>query len=293
MNTTLIETITEDDLILNGAFRDGDKQKPVVILIHGFTSDFYSHKFFKDIQESLYNINVGSIAIQTRGTGLQTEFIKKGRKDSVLIGSLYEKINEAHLDISAWIERLKVLGFNKFILAGHSLGTIKSVRYLFEGKYKNEIDKIILLAPFDKNGYIEKHTDGKWHKYVQESVEQIQNGNGQNQAPLYYDDYASVSYDTYVSWYEDTEINRLWDFYKGDNYDCKLLHQINIPVQIIVGDSDEFFYIPDYSTLESTISLLHNNIRGLDLTIIENCGHSFVGHEEQMVNNVIRFLTKQ
>jgi hypothetical protein len=46
MKAELIQTITEDELILNGLYLDGDKNKPVTILIHGFTSDFYSHKFF-------------------------------------------------------------------------------------------------------------------------------------------------------------------------------------------------------------------------------------------------------
>jgi predicted alpha/beta hydrolase family esterase len=34
-------------------------------------------------------------------------------------------------------------------LQGHSLGTFKIVRYLFEGKYADKINKLILLAPFD------------------------------------------------------------------------------------------------------------------------------------------------
>ena len=44
----------------------------------------------------------------------------------------------------------KIQGYSEFILAGHSLGTIKSVRYLFEGEYADTIRSLILLAPFDK-----------------------------------------------------------------------------------------------------------------------------------------------
>ena len=34
----------------------------------------------------------------------------------------------------------------------NSLGTMKVVRYLFEGEYRNKIDELILLSPFDKKG---------------------------------------------------------------------------------------------------------------------------------------------
>ena len=62
-----------------------------------------------------------------------------------------ELLEEAHLDISAWIKFLLDEGYQEIILQGHSLGTIKVIRYLFEGEYKNKISKLILLAPFEKH----------------------------------------------------------------------------------------------------------------------------------------------
>jgi len=292
MNNNLVQTTTKDELILNGLYKSGDKNKPVVILIHGFTSDFYSHKFFHDIQKSLTENELANVAIQTRGTGIRTEFIKNGRRDGVWMGSFYEKLNEAHLDISAWIDFLKEQGYKQFILAGHSLGTIKSVRYLFEGEYADDIKKLILLAPFDKNGYIEKLTEGKWKQYAKMADQKTKEGKGQETIPDGYDDYP-MSYQSYASWYEDSELSNIWDFYKGDKYNCTLLNEISIPVQIIVGDSDDFFYIPKFSTIDSTKKILESNISDLELNIVKGAGHTYVGFEDEVAKLVNKFIASK
>ncbi len=289
MKNELVQTLTRDDLRLSGLYVSGETSKTAVILIHGFLSDFYSHKFFHNIQENLNSQGIASVAVQTRGTGITTEIIKKDRNKSVWIGSLYEKLEDAHLDISAWIEFLRAKGYNKITLLGHSLGTIKSVRYLFEGEYKDIIEKIILLAPFDKNGYIERFSKGKWKEHFDAAVAKTKSGQGEEVIPDYYDDY-TMSYNTYASWYSQTDLSCMWDFYRSGSYEFPTLKSIKIPTKIIVGDNDEFFYIPEFSTLESTKDTLKKNIENLDLNVIKGSGHTFVGFEDEVVNSVVDFL---
>jgi predicted alpha/beta-fold hydrolase len=189
-NIQLIQTETSDNLILNGLFKEVPNSKSIVILIHGFTTDFYTHKFFHSIQDKLEESGVSSVAIQTRGTGMHTEFLKSGREDGVNLGSFHEKLEEAHLDISAWIKTLTALGYENIYLAGHSLGTIKTVRYLYEGEYKDKIKKIILLAPFDKNAYVENKTEGEWKRsHIQIAKEMIDNGKEEEVIPDTFDDF--------------------------------------------------------------------------------------------------------
>lgn len=289
MKTNLVQTITSDNIILNGLYNPGSKEKSAVIMIHGFTSDFYSHKFFHTIQESLTSSNICNVAVQTRGTGIRTEFIYADRHDGTYIGSFYEKLDEAHLDISAWIEFLKEEGHDRIILLGHSLGTIKSVRYLFEGKYKDIVQKLVLLAPFDKNGYIERCTKGKWKEYVQIANQKISEGLGDEIIPEGYDDYA-MSYQNYASWYEDSELSNMWDFYRYGEYDYPILNQIDIPVQVVVGDVDDCYYIPDFCTLKDAGKALSENIKDLDLHIIPGSGHTYVGYENMITEKVTKFI---
>lgn len=292
MKAELLQSITEDELILNCLYLEGDKDKPMTILVHGFTSDFYSHKFFHTIQEGLHENNLASCAIQNRGTGIRTEFIKKDREDGRWIGSFYELLEEAHLDISAWIEKFKDLGYSKFILAGHSLGTYKVVRYLFEGDNHSEIIALSLLAPFDKNGYIKRLAGDKLAENLRIANQEVENGNGEAIIPKDFDDYP-MSYQSYISWYQDTELNKIWDFYKNEKYNNPLLKNIQIPVQIIVGDEDPFFYMPEFSTLESTKEILTENIKDLEINILENCEHTYVGFEDQVAELLIKFIAEK
>lgn len=289
MKTNIVQTTTKDKLILSGLFKEGDTPKSAVILVHGFTSDFYSHKFFHSIQEKLESNGIASVAIQNRGTGMHTEFLLEGRKESEWIGSFYEKIEEAHLDISAWIEFLKNKGYSAITLLGHSLGTIKTVRYLFEGTYSDQINNIVLLAPFDKNGFIENYTEGKWKEYVKTAQKEIDNGEGRKIIPEHFEDFP-MSYTNFVSWYQDSELNNMWDFYRGDNYNFPILNKIEIPTLILVGDKDEFFYIPQFSTLESVRKILLNNISNLDLHILKGANHTYVGFENIVSELVKKYL---
>lgn len=287
----LVQTSTSDNLLLSGFLTDGDKNKPVNILIHGFTSDFYSHKFFHEIANNLLENNQASISIQTRGTGMKTEFILSDRSDGVNIGSFFEKIEEAHLDITAWIKYLTGIGYSKFNLIGHSLGTIKATRYLFEGEHKSLINKLILLAPFDKNGYIIRHSSSQFNFRLADVEKQIQNGRGSEIVPPEYEDYP-VSYNTYKSWYVQDDLSCMWDFYKGESYDFPILNQIDIPVQIIVGTKDEYLFMPEFNNLDEVKKILTANIKNLKLNLLENCMHTYVGFEKEVAKLVLEYTNE-
>jgi pimeloyl-ACP methyl ester carboxylesterase len=289
MNANLIQVETEDGIVLNSLYKQGDKNRPAVIIIHGFLSDFYSHKFFHSIQERLAEAGVASICIQTRGTGLRTEFIKRNRLEGKYIGSLYERIEESHLDVSAFIEFLLMEGYEDIVLAGHSLGTIKAVRYIYEGKHNDKVKKLVLLAPFDKNGYIEGYTKGKREEYMEMARKQVSKGKGESLVPEEFDDF-SMSYTTYISWYTDSDLSNMWDFYRKDSYGFPSLRNLTLQVQVIVGDKDEFFYLEDKYTFEDSQECLEKNIKNLKFERISGSGHTYVGYEDQVASLVEKFV---
>jgi pimeloyl-ACP methyl ester carboxylesterase len=290
MQYEVVSTVTSDKLRLKGLYKDGDKSKPAVILIHGFTTDFYTCDFLQEIQVSLGAKNIASIAIQNRGTGIHTEFHKEDG-NNVFIGSFFEKLEEAHLDISAWIKFLLGKGYSNIILAGHSFGTFKSVRYLFEGEYKDKISKIVLLAPFDKNAFIERKAPGKIKGRIEIAKTKIAEGKGLEIIPEGYEDYA-MSYQNFVSWYDESELGSMFDFYKYGKYDFPILNKINIPTQIVVGDKDEYFYIPELSTIEDAKNSLKENIKDLELHILNGSVHTYIGFEKEVAKLVTDFVNK-
>jgi hypothetical protein len=57
-----------------------------------------------------------------------------------------------------------------------------------------------------------------------------------------------------------------------------------------VGDADDFFYIPKFSTLETTKKLLESNLKDLDLNILKDAGHTYVGFEDEVAQLVNKFV---
>lgn len=289
MDCRLVQVETDDDLILSGLYYKSENSKTAAILIHGFTGDFYTHKFIPQIQEELNKKGISSVTIQNRGTGIQSEIVKKGREDAVFIGSFYEVLGEAHYDISAWVDYLLNDGNEEIILIGHSLGTIKAVRYLFEGKHAYRVKKLILLAPFDKNGYMVRHSGDKFKENAKLAQQKVAEGKGGEIVPEDFEDYA-LSYQTFASWYEDTDLSKMFDFYTYGQYDFPVLNEIDIPVQVNVGDNDEFFFISEISSIEDAKSALIDNVKDLDLNIIKGAGHSYAGFEDELLKAISKFV---
>jgi pimeloyl-ACP methyl ester carboxylesterase len=288
MKCRLVKTYTEDDIELSASFLDGNrKNKTAVILIHGFFTSFYTIGLFNFLQTRLNELGLANISVETRGSQIVSQF--NTREETKIIGSTFEKLEEAHLDITAWIEYLKGRGYKRFVLLGHSLGTLKAIRYMFEGRYKDLVKKIILVGPFDKNGYIEDYTNGKWRQYLLQAKEKINLGHGREMIPDNFDDY-QMSYQTYYSWYQPSDLNEIFDFYRSGEYEFPILNKLNVPVQIIFGDQDEFVYIDKYNNLSEVKQVLQKHIKLLDLKVINDAGHNLDNHFSSALNSIRKFL---
>ncbi len=285
----LINVITEDNIRLNGLYSLGDKTKSACIFIHGFTTDFYSHQFYHSITDKLKKQSNAVVFAQTRGTGIQTEFLKTDG-EGVFIGSYYEKLSEAHLDVSAFIEFLTKEGYKEIVLVGHSLGTIKSVRYLFEGRHKDKITKLILLAPFDKNAFMKIKAPGKWHSFVEKAKEKINEGKGREIVPVpEWEDYP-VSYETFYSWYEQSDLSCIWDFYRKD-YNFPILQKIKIPVKVILGEKDDFVNYPQFGvSAQKALGIIKRYISSCETFLIPGSGHTYFGFEKEVADQVGLFV---
>ncbi len=291
MTYDLIQVFTEDNLKLTGLATKEAKDKTAYIFIHGFEADFYSHNFYHALVEKLSSQDNVCILAQHRGTGSHTEFVKKDGTGEH-IGSFYEKIEDAHLDISAYVEYLLNSGYQKIGLIGHSLGTIKSVRYLFEGKYKDKIESLILLAPFDKNAYIQRKSQDKWKEYLKIAEKKISEGKGGQIVPLpEYEDYP-ITYNTFVSWYNQTDLSCMWDFYRKD-YTFPVLKQTNIPVLAILGSEDDFMIFPEFGVSpESALNKIKEVVKDSETVLLQGSGHTFFGFEDQLATAIASFANK-
>jgi pimeloyl-ACP methyl ester carboxylesterase len=289
LNYNLIQATTKDKLKLTGLAKFEAKEKTAYIFIHGFTADFYSHDFYHQIANQLSSQGNTIVLAQHRGTGMVSE-VHTEPDGNIHLGSYFEKIEDAHLDITAYVSALKEKGYTSFGLIGHSLGTIKGIGYLFEGELKGDISSLILLAPFDKNAYMERKMPGKLQQLVTKAKQKIADGGGREIVPVpEFEDFA-MSYQTFVSWYEESDLSNMFDFYKNE-YDFPTLKSIQVPTLVVLGDKDEFISFPEFDVSPgSTLSKMKKLIPDCNTVMIEDCDHNFSLEGDELAKVVGEFV---
>lgn len=285
----LVQTATEDELVLSGLFSEGDTSKLLVIHIHGFEGDFFTRVFVHTIAFALEQQNIAFLSVQTRGMAsdylFQTTSAKWKR-----CGSHFELHEDAHYDIDAWIKFALERGYNNIILQGHSLGTMKVIRYLFQGKQPNVVTKLILLAPFDNIFMAESFGEKKWRENVKRAKQKVAEGKGEEIMPKEYWD-IELSYQTYVTWLDENEYTHMFNFY-DKSYSFPILNKIQIPVQVIVGTSDEYLHGSNPEHPEEAMEIMKKHIKDFSYLLIEGANHGYVGYEQKVADEVVKFVTK-
>lgn len=284
----LVSTVTKDNLYLHGLLIEGDKEKPAIIHIHGFQGDFFTNEFVMSIAREFKKNNVTFLTVQTRGTGIESELYTTTPSKGKVIGSSFELLEEAYIDIDAWIEFIQKKGYKNIVLEGHSLGTMKIVRYLFEGNNKEDIKKLILLAPFDIIQLAKQSTKGKWEEYLKIAEQKVEEGKGIEIIPNEFLD-AKMSYQTYVSHHKKTDFEYMFAFH-DKSYKFPILNQIKIPVKVIVGKNDPYFHPSNLKNPEEAINILSKNIKSFEYKLVENAGHIYTNQEEFVADEVFKFI---
>lgn len=288
MTGQLVTTNTADSLLLSGFLTEGDKQKPVVLYIHGWCGDFFSNPYIPVLATELSKIGSAFLSVQTRGMGNKYSVsVPEGHK---IIGGEYELLEEAHLDISAWVQFLKTAGYQKIVLMGHSLGTHKIVRAALECENAADIGGLILLSPFDKMFLLEKASPGQRDMHLEIAQKMIAEKRGEEMIPTDWC-FFQVSYQTFLSSYGENDFTHMFDFSK-ENYQFPVLKKITIPTHVIVGSQDEYFYQSNPMHPEEAMNMLLKNLADSSGKIIVGAKHRYVGHEQEVAQEVIHFLER-
>jgi len=285
----LLQITTSDELYLHGYYVPSNDKKVGILHVHGFEGNFYENNFVHVLVNEMEEKGIGFLTVNTRGNGRNTEFNTTSGK-SKRIGAWYELLEEAHLDITVWLKYLIDEGYKEIVLMGHSLGTMKAVRYLFEGEFKDKVSKLILLAPFDKKGYMviqKKDIDSLLNK----AQKMVDDGKGEEIVTQDFGE-GPTSYKTFISWYKQDDLGRMFEFC-SPNYDFPILKQIHIPTKVIVGSIDEYFYPTNPKHHDGAMEILLKNIPNSQGRIIEGSVHSFKPHGDVMVEEVSSFVKNE
>ena len=286
-NSKLIQITSLDGLFLHGYSSPSEDKKVGVIYIHGMEGNFYQDNYVYPLLNEFEEKNIGFLGVNNRGNGKETDFNTtdgKGRR----IGSRYEILEEAHLDITPCVKFLVDEGYGEIVLMGHSAGTVKAVRYLFEGELKDKVNKLILLSPIDPLGFRLSKGRKNIEDFLKKAQIKVDEGKGDEIVTPDFD-HDILSYNTFISWYKRDDLGRMFEFCSPE-YDFPILKKINITTKIITGSKDEYLHPSNPEHPEEAMDILLKNIPNSSGKIIEGAVHSFKPHEDIMVKEVSNFV---
>lgn len=282
----IVQVLTSDKLFIHG-FYSNAVGKTAVLHIHGYEGNFYENYFLHPLYKKLREQNISFLSANTRGNGKITDF-NTVSGSIITVGAWNERLEDTYLDIDAWIKFLLTNGYENIILQGHSLGTVKAVRYLFEGTHRKKIKKLILLSPFDAKGLFQHYETKSLESCISIAKREIKKGNTMNNAKL--KSWSGMSYQTFMSMYGGDELSRMFEFC-NDSYEFSALKKITIPTLIMVGSKDEYFHLSNPNHPEEATDILKKNIPKNKTILLPQANHWFNGFEDQLASEVLSFIT--
>lgn len=143
--------LTKRGAALDGVrFAAADAGKPaadtVVIAITGIHGNFYSNPYYYNVGDTLNAAGYDFLYAQTCDAFGQIKAYNVRTNAIEIIGSWNERFADAVDDVRAWMNFAQKHGYAHVVLAGHSLGANKVIRYLSE-THDPRVDRFLLLSP--------------------------------------------------------------------------------------------------------------------------------------------------
>ena len=133
----LVQVTTADGLRLDGILRETSVGPStaaaasraaidVWLMLHGTGSNFYSSRLLNALEPRCAR-SAAVLRVNTRGHDLVTPGGTAARR---WLGAAFERVDEAPLDLAAWVAFCHERGFTRIGLLGHSLGAVKAIYWL-------------------------------------------------------------------------------------------------------------------------------------------------------------------
>jgi len=142
MKTELVAIKTTDNVLLHGAFYEGKRGKPAVIVMHGSQMNFYMG-LGAFLPSLLAEMDYPCLTANFRGHDMATAPDGYSRK---IIGSIYDNFPECVLDVEALLGFVREQGHERVILLGHSQGVFK-ILYAQRKLQDQNVAGLALVSP--------------------------------------------------------------------------------------------------------------------------------------------------
>ena len=294
MNIETVFLKATDGVDLKGIiYKSQRKTQKILISIHGMATNCIKKRDEK-IAEKINELNIDFLTFNNRGHDLTNYIKKENNEKEELAGTSYEEISECYEDILGSINYAIENNYNEIYLMGHSLGSTKTIyaynKLLEENKEEilNKIKGIILLSLVDiplalqiylKNNFSAMITYAKNMK-----KEGMENTIMPEESFIH-----PISVKTFLRYAID---NKDIDFarFSDENYKYEKINNIKVPLFMRWGNDRELII----QKAEELSTMLKSKIKNknLDIGVIEGANHSYIGKEEILANEIVKFINK-
>ncbi|MBU6236993.1 MAG: hypothetical protein KGQ51_04125 [Planctomycetes bacterium] len=139
----IVDTKTSDGIQLHGFYiAPAQASNAIWIIVHGVNGNFYSSTLLMHLAATAHEQGIAALLINTRGHDLASF----GSTDMpARLGSMYETIEDARLDLEAWLAWCRGEGYSRAGAMAHSLGAVKVGYALAHGL--SGLESWIALSP--------------------------------------------------------------------------------------------------------------------------------------------------
>lgn len=287
-----ITTTTQDGITFTGQLFEPPQSTGIsglILHIHGMAGDIYIDPFYPAMQTYYPEHGWAFLAAEHRGTHSITQFnTTKGIKN---IGNAYELFEDCVIDIQAWIKKAQSLGYEKIWLQGHSLGTSKIIYYM-NAFINNPIKGLILLSPSDMIGLTQDPEGEKDHVLcIKEARKLAKTNQGHQLLSNNLWGCMRLSANTYINFFESNSNTAIFN-YANEALGWNKVANITVPVIAFTGTQDDGI-VPVMDPYQA-MSLLEEKLAKCPrkkTIVFDNAEHNFKGFENQIVEEVMKFVS--
>ena len=280
-----IQVSTRRGVRLDGAlFSSKSNADTVVIAITGIHGNFHSNPMYYNIGYTLAENGIDFIYAQTNDAYGRIETYNDRMNRREVIGSYNENFDDAEDDIEAYLHYAKRCGYRRMILAGHSLGANKVIRYLSLHP-ESETERFILMSPADLTHMTRGVSEGE-RAYIRHAVK---SGRGGEILPFLFMGWLEATANTAYQWLFESTLNNA---HANECGDFSQVAAVRHEGDLVIGTHDMFIGGPPARFLERLNSHMPTAKKNR-LHYIENTGHTYRGQEQVLAECILRIARRR
>ncbi len=281
-----VEAAAARGTVLDGVlFRDAEVAAPdaVVLAVTGIHGNFQSNPFYVDFGAAVNAAGAHFVYAQTCDAfgEIPTRNVRTGGAE--LAGSWNERFAWAEEDVAAWVDWAIARGYRRIVLAGHSLGANKVIRYL-SARPDAPVDRFLLLSPANVRHLAAQATPAE----REEVRRRLAAGRGGERLPFELFGWIPCIGDTAGDWLFSDILDNVHPEPDGD---FSQVSRIGTPGALLIGSFDVFAGGEPVGFLRNIAAHFPGPGRNR-LVVIPGTGHTYRGKERETARAVAELVAR-